>query len=244
MRDSTRCFSQCRSRGGKPSCSTPDGCIECIRRRRRYGSTTTWIEGSRSSSRCTNGASPAIEQLAMNSPKSLCCDVKGLRHQLRDGQSHGRGVRIAQGKDCPSSSRMRLASSTGALTRSRDGYPKPGGQTGRLSVAPRRNLGATSPVRSPLIPFSSPVTAKLTETSLRQLGAVQAPGGGFAALFEQDAGMVGMLDVEVALVAAQVPGEEAFVVVDPQPLVPRPDASRTRRVSREGRPWRRRSHWW
>ena len=72
----------------------------------------------------------------------------------------------------------------------------------------------------------------------------QAPGGGFAALFEQGAGMVGMLDVEVALVAAQVPGDEAFVVVDPQPLVPRPDASRARRVSREGRPWRRPSHWW
>ena len=43
-------------------------------------------------------------------------------------------------------------------------------------------------------------------------------GGGLAALFEQGAGMVGMLEVAVALVASQVPGDEALVVVEAQPL--------------------------
>ena len=46
----------------------------------------------------------------------------------------------------------------------------------------------------------------------------QALGAGLAALFEQGAGVVVMLEVAVALVAAQVPGDEAVVVIDVQPL--------------------------
>ena len=46
----------------------------------------------------------------------------------------------------------------------------------------------------------------------------QALGGGLAALFEQGAGVVGMLEVAVSFVAAQVPGDEAVLVIDAQPL--------------------------
>ena len=46
----------------------------------------------------------------------------------------------------------------------------------------------------------------------------QALGGGLAALFEQGAGMVGMLEVAVSLVASRVAGEETVVVVDAQPV--------------------------
>ena len=46
----------------------------------------------------------------------------------------------------------------------------------------------------------------------------QALGGGLAALFEQGAGMVGVLEVAVSLVASPVSGEETVVVVDAQPV--------------------------
>ena len=46
----------------------------------------------------------------------------------------------------------------------------------------------------------------------------QALGGGLATLFEQGAGMVGVLEVAVSLVASRVAGEETVVVVDAQPV--------------------------
>ena len=46
----------------------------------------------------------------------------------------------------------------------------------------------------------------------------QALGGGFSALLEQGAGMVGVLEVAVTLVASPVSGEETVVVVDAQPV--------------------------
>ena len=54
--------------------------------------------------------------------------------------------------------------------------------------------------------------------SQRDEALEQALGGGLAALFEQGAGVVVMLEVAVALEAAQVPGDEAVVVIDAQPL--------------------------
>ena len=46
----------------------------------------------------------------------------------------------------------------------------------------------------------------------------QALCAGFASLFEQGAGMVGVLEVAVTLVASAVAGEETVVVVDAQPV--------------------------